>query len=185
MNNFPTPNLTREGQLSGLSGQESKVFLWGDGHISPIELPGADGFISKISIGGGTRAGLTNQNTLVIWECVISPDGLPDYKSRRLSDSKFKSISAGLGFIAAITQKGVLVIAKAPNFEIEIVESLLGLDCHTCAASDKTLYVLSMEGKAIKFRSFEHDMIYSMIYHILHVIWTISYRAYHMINMIL
>ena len=146
VNNFPTPNLPREGQLSGLSGQESKVFLWGDGHISPIELPGANGFISKISIGGGTRAGLTNQNTLVIWECVISPDGLPDYKNRRLSDSKFKSISAGLGFIAAITQKGVLVIAKAPNFEIEIVESLLGLDCHTCAASDKTLYVLSMEG---------------------------------------
>ena len=146
VNNFPTPNLSREGQLSNLSGQESKVFLWGDGHISPIELPGVDGFISKISIGGGTRAGLTNQNSLVIWECVISPDGLPDYKSRRLSDSKFKSISAGLGFIAAITQKGVLVIAKAPNFEIEIVESLLGLDCHTCAASDKTLYVLSMEG---------------------------------------
>ena len=90
VNNFPTPNLPREGQLSGLSGQESKVFLWGDGHISPIELPGADGFISKISIGGGTRAGLTNQNTLVIWECVISPDGLPDYKSRRLSDFKIQ-----------------------------------------------------------------------------------------------
>ena len=69
------------------------------------------------------------------------------YSPRRLGESKFKSFSAGEGFIAAITSKGVLVIARAPLFDIEIVESLLGIDCAECAAGEKALYVLSVEGE--------------------------------------
>merc|ERR1712062_243096 len=96
------------------------------------------------------RCGLTNQNSLIIWDASVNKDGLPTYKARQLSDSKFKMMSAGHGFIAAITDKGVLVIARAPSFEIEIIESLLGLDCIHCEAAERSLYILSIEGEIWK-----------------------------------
>ena len=133
--------------ISNLSQQQSKVFLWGDGHTAPAELSlGTVGFISIVSIGhGGTRCGLTNQNSLIIWDASVNKDGLPTYKARQLSDSKFKMMSAGHGFIAAITDKGVLVIARAPSFEIEIIESLLGLDCIHCEAAQRSLYLFDFK----------------------------------------
>ena len=59
--------------ISNLSQQQSKVFLWGDGHTQPAELSlGNVGFISDVSIGhGGTRCGLTNQNSLIVWDASV------------------------------------------------------------------------------------------------------------------
>ena len=134
--------------LSSLSGRESAVYLWGDGHIAPTELDkDAIGFVASVALGAGTRACLTNQSALFHWDASVDVNGLPSYTPRRLGESKFKCVSAGQGFIAAITSKGVLVIARAPSFDIEIIESLLGIDCAACAAGEKALFVLSVEGE--------------------------------------
>ena len=93
------------------------------------------------------KACLNNQSALFVWDASVDANGLPSYSPRRLGESKFRSVSAGRGFIAAITSKGVLVVARAPLFDIEIVESLLGIDCADCAAGEGSLYVLSVEGE--------------------------------------
>ena len=89
--------------LSSLSGRESAVYLWGDGHTAPTELDkDAIGFVASVALGAGTRACLTNQSALFHWDASVDVNGLPSYTPRRLGESKFKCVSAGQGFISAI-----------------------------------------------------------------------------------
>jgi len=105
------------------------------------------GNICSVFVGGGVRAAVTDQDVLIVWDVSVSTDGLPRYTPRRIGESKFRHVGTGQAYIAAITDRGVLVIARAPDFELEIVESLLGMDCIQVAAGPRHLIALTKEGE--------------------------------------
>ena len=129
--------------------RSSRVFLWGDGHLTPRELPVPNdvGVVNNVLISGGVRVGTTDQDIVLAWDASVSANGLAQYEPRRIGKSRFRDVAAGQGFLSAITDRGVLVVAKAPDFDPQIVESFLGMDCTQVSAGPRHVIALTAEGE--------------------------------------
>ena len=93
------------------------------------------------------REDLFYKDIVLAWDASVSANGLAQYEPRRIGKSRFRDVAAGQGFLSAITDRGVLVVAKAPDFDPQIVESFLGMDCTQVSAGPRHVIALTAEGE--------------------------------------